>query len=513
MTIAPPPETARRTAAGQRAPDPQATGQQLSNIRANDEPATGERATPNLMTREKTGAALLSVFAACAMTFLKVVTGVLTGSLGMLSDAAHSAIDLLGAGLTLFSVRISGKPADEDHTYGHGKIENLSAFVETGLMVLSCIWIAYEAVDRIFFHPIEIKLSPWPFAVLLVSIAVDLWRSRQLRKIARLHGSAALEADAAHFASDIWATLAVLLGLSAARIGELLRLPWLRYADPVAAIAVSALIARFSWDLASKTIEVLLDSAPAETRQRMIDAVSAIDGVLAVDQARLRRSGTSYFADLTLSLSRRLTFQHTEDLVRDASAAVRRVLPGADVVVHTVPRETVAESVFDKVRAVASRNNVVLHDVAVQSVEGRLHVEQHIEVAETMPLRQAHDFVRRIEDEIRSEVPQIDSVLTHIESEPSTIELPVSLERDRRIELRLRHAARRFPEVLDIHDIVVGRVGDRLHVSCHCTLPDSLEMQRVHDVITALEDQFKLDSPEVHRVLIHPEPISDNHHH
>jgi cation diffusion facilitator family transporter len=464
------------------------------------------------VTEEKTNAALLSVFAACAMTFLKVVAGVLTGSLGMLSDAAHSGIDLLGAGLTFFSVRISGKPADEDHTYGHGKIENLSAFVETGLMVVSCIWITYEALDRIFFHPTAIKLSLWPFAVLLTSIAVDFWRSRQLLLIAKRHGSAALEADAAHFASDIWATLAVLVGLAATWIGERFRLPWLRYADPVAALGVSILILRFSWELASKTIAVLLDSAPVETRRRMVDAVARIDGVLAVDQARVRRSGTAYFADLTLSLSRHLTFQHTEDLVRDATAAVERVIPGADVVIHTVPRENAAESVFDRVRAVASRNNVVLHDVAVQSVGGRFNVEQHIEVEETMPLRQAHDFVRRIEDEIRREVPEIASVLTHIESEPSTIELPVSIERDRQIESRLRHAARQFPQVLDIHDIVIGRVGDRLHVSCHCTLPDALEMQRVHDVITALEDQFKLESPEVHRVLIHPEPVSDNHH-
>ncbi|AXC11503.1 Cobalt-zinc-cadmium resistance protein [Acidisarcina polymorpha] len=462
---------------------------------------------------EKSSAALLSVFAACAMTGLKVVTGVLTGSLGMLSDAAHSGIDLLGAGLTFFSVRVSGKPADEDHTYGHGKIENLSAFAETGLMVISCFWITYEAIDRIFFHPTEVKLSLWPFAVLLTSIAVDYWRSRQLLQVARRHGSAALEADALHFASDIWATLAVLLGLAATWIGAQFHLRWLHYADPLAAIAVSILIFRFTWNLATKTIAVLLDSAPAETRQRMMEEVGRTDGVLSVDQARVRRSGTSYFADLTLSLSRHLTFQHTEDLVHEATEAVRRVIPGADVVIHTVPRETVAESVFDKVRAVASRNNVVLHDVSVQSIDGQLHVEQHIEVNETMPLRKAHDFVRHVEDEIRTEVPQIASVLTHIESEPSTIELPVSIERDRQIESRLRSAARRFPEVLDIHEIVIGRVGDRIHVSCHCTLPDALEMQHVHDVITGLEDQFKQEAPDVYRVLIHPEPVSDNHHH
>jgi cation diffusion facilitator family transporter len=456
--------------------------------------------------------ALMSVLAACCMTALKLITGLLTGSLGMLSDAAHSGLDLVGAAITLFSVRVSDKPADEEHTYGHGKIENLSAFVETFFMVASCIWITYEAIDRIFFHPVQIKISVWPFLVLFTSIAVDYWRSRALTKVAQRSGSAALEADALHFASDIWATVAVLLGLTATWIGSFLHISWLHFADPVAAIAVSVLIFRFSWALAMKTVRDLLDATPVETRSRIINEVRRTDGVLAVDQARVRRAGTSYFADLTLSLSRQLTFQRTEELVNEATEAVHRVLPNADVVIHTVPRPTLAESVFDKVRAVASRNNIALHDISIQSYDGELHVEQHVELPEAMALRAAHAFVRRIEDEIRKEVPQVGSVLTHIESEPATIEQPVTLDRDRRIEAHLRRAASQLPEVIDIHEVVVGRTGDHLQLSCHCTLPDELEMQRVHEVITSLEDRFKLECPEVYRVLIHPEPASDNRH-
>jgi divalent metal cation (Fe/Co/Zn/Cd) transporter len=240
--------------------------------------------------------------------------------------------------------------------------------------------------------------------------------------------------------------------------------------------------------------------------------IARTDGVLSVDQARMRRAGEAYFADFTLSLSRQLTFQRTEELVNDATSAVHRVLPGADVVIHTVPRSTGAESIFDKVRAVASRNNVVLHDVSVQSFEDGLHVEQHIEVAEHMPLRQAHSFVRHIEDEIRQELPLVSEVLTHIESEPATIEVPQSMERDRDIEEHLRHAAAELPDIMDIHQVVVGRVGDKLQVSCHCTLPDEMQMQRVHEVITDLEDRFKLECPDIYKVLIHPEPATDNHH-
>jgi divalent metal cation (Fe/Co/Zn/Cd) transporter len=155
----------------------------------------------------------------------------------------------------------------------------------------------------------------------------------------------------------------------------------------------------------------------------------------------------------------------------------------------------------------------VLHDVSVQSFDDGLHVEQHIEVAEHMPLRQAHSFVRQIEDEIRRELPQVSEVLTHIESEPATIEVPQSLERARGIEEHLRHAAAELPDILDIHHVVVGRVGDKLQVSCHCTLPDELPMQQVHEIITDLEDRFKIECPQIYRVLIHPEPATDNHHH
>jgi len=467
---------------------------------------------------EKQSAAFLSVAAACVITALKLAVGIITGSLGMLSDAAHSGVDLIGAGLTFFSVRLSDKPADENHPYGHGKVENLSGFVETFLMLASSVWITAEAIIRIFFHPVTVRHSLWPFAVLLLSIAVDFTRSRKLKTVAERYHSDALAANALHFSSDIWSSVAVLIGLGASWLGSSttgkeMGLEWLRFADPVAAIVVSLFILHFAWRLAWRTIGALTDAIPQEISRQVLRELKATDGVLSVDQARMRRSGGRYFADFTLSLSRQLTFQRTEELVRDATAAVCRILPGADVVIHTVPRSPGEESIFDKVRAVASRNNVLLHDVSIQSFHGALRVEQHIEVKETMPLRQAHDFVRRIEDEIRRELPQVASVLTHIESEPATIENPQPLDRDRRMEKRLRHAAGTLPEIIDIHEVVTGRMGDKLQLSCHCTLPDEMPMQRVHEVITELEDRFKLECPDVHRVLIHPEPATDNHHH
>ena len=455
--------------------------------------------------------ALNSMLAATCMTALKLAAGIISGSLGVLSDAAHSGLDLAGATLTFFSVRVSDKPADEDHTYGHGKVENLSAFFEAGLMALSCAWIIWEAIQRIRLNTYELRFSIWPVLVVLSSIGVDFWRSRALRRVAEQTGSPALATDAFHFSSDIWASVAVLAGLLATWAGAFWHIDWLRYADPVAAIFVSLMILRITATLTRETVGVLMDQIPAETRLQVIQEAEKVPGVLAVEQARVRRSGPNYFADLTLAMPSRTTFEHTGELVRAATEAVHHVLPQADVVIHTVPRQSRAESIFDRVRAVAARNNVPVHDLSVQSHHGKLHVELHVELDENLPLIAAHSFVSGLEAEIMRETPEIDSILTHIESEPATIEQPEEIvESDRRIEKALRAAAAADREIIDVHQIMVGRTTEHLTLSCHCTLPDELSMHRVHEVITSLEDRFKLECPEVHRVTIHPEPVTDN---
>jgi divalent metal cation (Fe/Co/Zn/Cd) transporter len=329
----------------------------------------------------------------------------------------------------------------------------------------------------------------------------------------------------------MWASLAVMIGIAASFAGVRYHISALEFADPIAALVVAGVILRVSWRMARETMDALLDATPTtdptshqrltkdELRGNLIHDLKAIPGVLSVDRLRTRRSGSDFFADVTLGMPRNLTFQRSEQLTTQATEAVQRHLPGADVVVHTVPTASVTESVHDRVRAVAARRNLAIHEITVRQLDDGLHVEQHLEVDERMPLRQAHTLVTDLEAEMRREVPGITSILTHIESEPATIERPSSLEPDRGIELRLREAAKRFPEILDIHEVFVTHSrarggkdsGEHVQVSCHCTLPDDLPMQRVHAVITALEGEFKLSAPEVDRLLIHPEPATDNH--
>lgn len=462
----------------------------------------------------KRSAALYSVLAALGVTLLKLITGLLTGSLGMLSEAAHSGIDVLAAALTFFSVQLSGRPADATHTYGHGKVESLSAAFEAVLMLGSAIWILVAAIGRIVTHEhLALTFSIWPFVVLLLSIAVDFTRSGHLHTVAQQTRSDALEADALHFRTDIWSSSAVFLGLAATYIGKHWRIPNLELADPIAAIIVAIVIVYATWRLARRTIDTLTDATPPEIQSQtrgLIADLSAIDGVLSVNRVRTRRAGSGYFADVTLGMPRNLTFQRSEQITLAATEAVQRHLPGADVVVHSVPTASGMESVHDRIRAVAARSNLAIHDVTVQEYNHQLHVEQHLEVGERMKLRDAHALVTQLEADIRREVPEVSSILTHIESEPATIERPESLEPDRQLEVRLRRAAQAFPEILDIHEVFVTRINNRIQVSCHATLPDDLPMSEVHATITALENSFKLDCPEVTRLFIHPEPATDN---
>jgi cation diffusion facilitator family transporter len=463
------------------------------------------------MQSEKRAAAFNSLLAAIAITVLKLVVGMSTRSLGILSEAAHSGLDLVAALVTLLSVRVSDKPADAEHQYGHGKVENFSAFIETGLLLLACVWIVWEAVRRLTgHHSVHIEPSMSAFFVLFLSMAVDWWRSRNLKKIADKYDSQALEADALHFSTDIFSSGVVALGLGMIWAGTHWHIAWMTKSDPVAALLVSVIIVYVSSRLGRRTIDALLDAAPAGYRGRIIDAALAVNGVIEVERARIRRAGNRYFADLTVGLARNVTFQRSEQVVTQITRSVHSILPDADVVIHSVPRETGQENIFDRIRAVASRNNFSVHDVSVQDLSGRLHVEQHLELNEKLSLKDAHDVVTVLEAEIRDKVPEISTILTHIESEPATIESGNTLLRDAVLEQKLKPVVQEFPEVVDMHDVEIKRVRGKVYMSCHCTMSDELPLSRVHDVSTELEIRFKLAAPELFKVLIHPEPQTDN---
>jgi cation diffusion facilitator family transporter len=465
---------------------------------------------PELMRSEKNRVARNSVLTAIVITVFKFIVGILSGSLGILSEALHSALDLVAAIITLVSVRVSDLPADADHQYGHGKVENVSAFIETGLLLATCVWIIYEAVHRLFFHHVEIEPSLWAVLVMGVSIVLDYGRSRSLKRVADKYSSQALQADALHFATDIWSSSVVIAGLGFVWAGRFYHVPWLAKADPIAALGVAAIVVSVSWRLARETLDALLDAAPSGVRNAIIAQVGKVPGVLGVERVRIRKAGSRYFGDVAVGMARNVTFQASNAVVSEVGQRIHGLLGDSDVLVNAVPRELVSESTFDRIRAAALRNNLTVHDISVQDLAGDMHVELHVELDETMTLIAAHDRVTALEADIRAHVPEIASILTHIESEPATIETSEAILQDRELEEKLKSIGDTFSDVVDVHEIVFKRVRGHLYLSCHVTMQDNLPLARVHEVQTELETRFKLEAPQLLRVLIHPEPQTDN---
>jgi cation diffusion facilitator family transporter len=289
--------------------------------------------------REKRLAALSSVIAAIFLTSFKLVVGLMTGSLGILSEAAHSGLDLVAALVTLLAVRVSDKPADEHHPYGHGKIENLSALVETSLLLVTCAWIIYEAIQRLFFKTVHVDASVWAFLVMGTSIVIDYSRSRVLARVAHKYNSQALEADALHFSTDIWSSSVVILGLIGVKIAELFP-QWklLAEADAVAALGVALLVIWVSLRLGRRTVEALLDTAPAGLAGQIERTVESLPGVADCHQVRVRPSGAHLFVDVHVVMDGDQSLADAHALTEVIEDAVSRLAPGADVTVHAEPQ-------------------------------------------------------------------------------------------------------------------------------------------------------------------------------
>jgi cation diffusion facilitator family transporter len=301
--------------------------------------APGEEASLIIENREKGGAALSSVAAAIGLTLLKLLVGVLTNSLGILAEAAHSALDLVAAIVTLLAVRVSGQPADHDHLYGHGKVENLSALFETLLLLVTSGWIIHEAISRLFFRPVSVIPSVWGFVVMGISILVDTTRSRILYRAATKYRSQALEADALHFRTDIWSSSVVILGLVGVFVAS--RYPPLEVlakADGIAALIVALIVVYVSLELAGRSVQGLLDHAPAGLDARIKQVVEEIPGIIDCHNIRVRTSGSKTFVDVHITVKARQSLQSAHELTERVEAAVRTIEPNADVTVHPEPQ-------------------------------------------------------------------------------------------------------------------------------------------------------------------------------
>jgi cation diffusion facilitator family transporter len=462
--------------------------------------------------REKRLAALSSVIAAIFLTGMKIVVGSLTGSLGILSEAVHSGLDLVAAVVTFFAVRLSGRPPDRRHTYGYGKVENLSALFETFLLLFTCVWIIYEAIRRLFFKEVHVDASIWAFIIMAVSIVIDFTRSRVLYRAARKYGSQALEADALHFSTDIWSSSVVIGGLFLVTLSKWLKVSWLSKADAVAAMGVAGIVVYVSLQMGRKTIADLLDAIPPGLREDVISAVHKVPGVQAVEQARIRRSGPEFFADVSVTVTRTTAFELAHDIAAQAEEAVHSVLPGMhDVVVNVIPSASDDEDVITQVRLLAARYGMGAHSLRLYDVLGSRTLELHVEVKDSLSLEEAHTQATQFEDAVRRNLPDIAEIVTHIEpigDAAATRQVLLAGEK------QIIEAIQRITEASDLHcephDILVHRLGNELSVSFHCLQAADTPIIDAHAVTEKIERELREQVPSLRRVVIHLEPSAQN---
>jgi cation diffusion facilitator family transporter len=446
--------------------------------------------------------ALSSIAASAGLTVAKAVVGVASGSLGILSEAGHSLVDFGATVLTYFAVRVSGKPADEEHHYGHGKMESLAALAETALLFLLSGVVIWEAVQRLFWHePAHVQASVWAFAVIVVSIVVDFFRARLLYRVARETASEALEADALHFGSDMWSSIAVLFGL----VGVLLGYAWM---DAVAAVVVAIFICIAGWRLGRRTIDSLTDAAPPGVAQRIAGIVSRVRRVVDVEQVRARPVGNKLFVDLVLAVSRTLPFDQAAAVKDEVAHALAAEMPEVEATITTIPRALDDESVLERIMLIARNLGVAVHHVTVHSIGDRLAISLDLEVDGALSLGAAHEIATALESAVQEELGSTVEVETHIEPLQAH-DLAGHEAPPRRVE-EVRKALAEMTNapgpIRDVHDVRVRETDDGEIVNFHCYTDPALTVHAVHESVDEVERALRRRWPAIARVIGHAEP-------
>ena len=451
--------------------------------------------------REKRAAALSSVAAAIILTVVKLVIGLMTNSMGILSEAAHSGLDLVAAVVTYFAVTISEKPPDREHHYGHGKIENLSALIETVLLVLTCVWILYEAISRLVANVTAIEVSYYSYGIMTLAIIVDIGRSRVLSRVAKKYNSQALAADALHFSSDIWTSMVVILGLFFVSRGY-------PVVDAVAAILVAFLVLFVSYKLGRETVDVLLDRVPTGLYDRIFGAVKATEGIQDVQNLRLRSSGSKVFVDTSVSIRRTMPFENSYAVVTAVENTIRAMHPDIDVIVHATPVETKDESLADKVRMIVSKKALrAPHNLEVHHIGGKYYIDFDIEFEKGKTFQEAHDLTSEIESEIQKVISPVKKITVHLEEFQSVPEtLSLSTGDERLFRDAVLKSVLSDEDVLDCPEITLLGSGNSYNLYLTLGIGKGTSLAGVHKIVTRVESDLYREFSALNRVMIHAEP-------
>ncbi|HXL30371.1 MAG TPA: cation diffusion facilitator family transporter [Bradyrhizobium sp.] len=448
----------------------------------------------------KSRVAAISIFASSGMAAAKFVVGIAIGSLALISEALHSSVDVVATVVTWLVVRVSDRPADHEHHYGHGKFESLSALGVIAMLYVLAGGILVESYSRLREGAPPPTISAIPFIVLLIDIAVNFWRARALHRTARDTKSQALAADALHFASDVLGSIAVMVGLALSGLGY-------AWGDAAAAIAVAIVISSLGLRLARSTVETLLDRAPEGASEEAIAAIRAVPGVVDVERLRMRMVGSTHFIDAIVQVPRTYPIDRVEEIKRKAQEAVSKVLDDADLTFTAVPVARNNESIRERIMVIARNSGLAIHHVTVHNLGGKLTVSIDLEVDAEMALNQAHEIAHELERNIRDEFGEDVEVDTHIE--PLEPELPLGADATPDRVDTIKTALSRFAAdgaIHDIHSVRVRNTDAGEIVNFHCRAAPSMSVIKVHENVDAIERALRRAFPTVKRVISHAEP-------
>jgi cation diffusion facilitator family transporter len=451
---------------------------------------------------EKERVAVGSIAASAGLTVAKAIVGLLTGSLAILSEAGHSLIDLAATLLTYFAVRVSGKPADAEHQFGHGKVESVTALAEAAFLFVLAAAVIFEAGQRLLGeHVYAVEATSAAFAIVAASIVVDFFRARTLGRVAAATSSQALEADALHFRSDMWSSIAVLIGLGGVALGY-------SRADAAAALIVAVFICVAGWRLGRRTIDALTDAAPAGVSERVAAIARRVPGVVTVERVRARPAGAVLFIELSVGVSRTLPLDRVAAIKERLTRDVRAELAQAEVTIITEARALDDETVRERVMLIARNSGLAVHHVAVQALAERLSVSVDLEVEGTLTLAAAHDIASQLEESIREELGPNVEVETHIEPLPAILLAGRDAGPARVGEIReaLKALATEITGLGETHNVRVRETADGEIVNFHCRVDPGLSVSAAHALVDTVERGLRRRFPAITRVIGHAEP-------
>ena len=457
--------------------------------------------------KEVQKAAAWSVVAAALLTVIKLVTGLATNSIGVISEALHSGLDLMAAGITLVAVRRASKAPDPEHQYGHGKIENFAALAETIILWITSGWIIYEALRRIVFNEFA-EATFWGIVVMLFSIFVDFERSQMLYKNARKYNSQALEADALHFRTDMLSSVVVLIGLSFVWIGFPL-------GDPIGALGVSVIILFVSYNLARRAFDALIDHAPEGTREEITEICQKIPGIVECNRVRVRHSGPELFVDIVVKIDENIATAEAHSIAETIEQKLEDLAPRVDVVVHIEPVEGNLSqfsemNIYDQMQIIARRIPEVqsVHNIRIFEIADLIDIAADLEMSADLTLQEAHSVSDLYEGQLRELVGNhVNSVTLHLET-IMTLEVAKDVTVESVDIVRaVRKVVSEYSPKVDFKEAKIREEPEGVSVLLDCTIPGDITLTESHEIAEEIEKKILERLKAVKSVFLHFEPV------